>query len=796
MRISGRARRFSLSRSIFTGDVRKISFSVSFRSNMTEHTFLVLLLFSVFCQINCIQEKTSSCGKIFLEEEFEISSDNYPDPYPPDSECFYLLKGNNCTANFAIRFLDFDLKDSKGCTEERLEIGHQAALCGARNGSKSYIAEENALRLKFISDKQPGNKGFKLLIKRIDSCAENVTETEKRDRSDIDPTTESVEENPRNAVTFPQPTYLPPPPETCCENNVFSAKKIFLLSPGFPYSISKPHDCIYVIEKVNNNVCRLRIDVHFFSLGRPTQNSCSDGYIEIDGKFICGCNREVKLIANFREEKKKFIRFFNTETVTGEMTGFVLEIAQDECPKRYTPEEAPISEKVAKKFRFYNDQYNRVSWPDQSNINQLKLVNERVDRINSDKNQDDIYRYVYFFAPEEENISVNQVQDKEETNYIEISSINTLLTDFYNYQQCLTWNKNQLNILMRRFGNALYNMCTIRTSSSNEHSKCTVLNSLSGYINSPGYPLSYFGNQNLCYRFYFSPGYCTLNLVFNDFEVESSYDCQKDYLTIENNRYCGDYLKRKTVTISARGRPYQDITFTSDSNYCGKGFSAQYQQVSCHQSGQDVGCRPPTGGPDARTGANCGRVIRENTFVIGNIPRGRNCYYEVRKFSQDVCKIELYFEHFNLPCNFESFTINGRNYCGELTGRTIIVDALDYNVIVYQNYVNTLIQTSQFLVRGRQITEYCNPDLPPPVRVQTHRVSNSFSDICDSLKRASSSRDLPKQICDYLSKYHGAESCTFSKAAIIDRSPGSNATKILLSNQEQGGVTEIECTNL
>ncbi|XP_076270738.1 cubilin [Rhynchophorus ferrugineus] len=739
-----------------------------------KHSLVVLIL----CAQSFGEERRNSsmCGQIFTEKQFEILSDNYPEPYPANSECFYLLKGNNCTTHFKIHYLDFDIKLSKGCTEERLEIGLQAAICGSKNDSATYSAVNNSLKLKFISSNQSSNTGFRVMVERIDSCEESTTTVNIENRFDTDPTTDTIYKI--------KPTYLPPFPGKCCQNNVFSSKHFFLTSPGFPYSTNRLRDCLYIVQKANSNVCRLRVNIHFFSLGYPDKNSCFQNFLLIDGKYICGCNRNTKLVTNFKDQERKVIRFRSAGIYSNDLTGFVVELVQDECPKRYTPNLQNVHR--SNEFKYFQDQNNRISWPYNDNINQLKLVNEKV-MMNRNT-----YQHIYFFEPDD---SEENVEKKEETDSIDVSSIDSLLTELRDQEGCKSWNNNQLVLLTNTYGNKMYQMCPSQENKS--PTNCVIYNNVSGYFNSPGYPLGYYANQNLCYRFYFLPGYCSIYLKFYDFNIEQSYDCQKDYVTIGNVRYCGNYLHGKTVTVdAAETKPYQDITFASDANYCGKGFRAEYQQVSCAER-QPSAVLPVCGpGKDVTTPSdrNCDRIITEQIFQITNNPGDERCSFHILRNSTDICQINLYLEEFNLPCSRHRFTINGRVYCGNLTGQKVTLSNKTQQLITYQKVQNTsTISPDNYRIRGAQLTN-CDVDLPPPVRLERKIPSINFTEICQLLSANYSKETILKTLCNQINIKFNNTKCGYAKADVIGPLFTGNFTIIQLSNKEdQMKPLEITC---
>ncbi|KAH1013755.1 hypothetical protein HUJ04_002705 [Dendroctonus ponderosae] len=754
----------------------------------------------------------SHCGHVFSDEKFLIFSDNFPQPYPAGKECFYLLKGRNCPAQFNIQFLDFDLTVSIGCVKDRLEIGSQDAICGSRNGSKVYHSENGDLKLKFVADDEPetGKRGFRLLVSRSE-CQQDHDSSETVG-SKLDDTTQPVqfEWTSNQTPIKPKPTYLPPLSKPCCLNNIFSSRTFLLVSPNFPYSINTPKTCEYIIRKSSSSVCRLRINVQFFALGPPGHNSCPYGHLEIDGKFLCGCNSPAQLTTSFGGLESKLIKFHTGGFSSRDKSGFVLEVIQDECQKSSQPNES-------EKFTFYEEQANRVSWPQNSNIYQLPLLKQRSYYLPAAGNKIDrqagsVAKHFYFFGPadDEDTTWTKSSQEREETDSVDLAEVTRVLTNSDSYQQCLSWNYNQLAALQLA---RLAQMCQSGQQTTNDQidsHKCLVLSSLTGSITSPGYPAAYPKNGNFCYRLRMLPGFCSVQVFFKDFDVESSYECFKDYLKINEYRYCGQYLNKKQVRIATNSKQYQDLNFVSDSNNCRRGFTAFYQQVQCENfEGNSV--LPPKCNPDPRKAnedpAKCEKVISEKYFVIRNEMEVNLCSYDVTKYSENACKIQLDFQIFDWPCTTGTFTVNGREFCGQRFGQAVTMDILEGITIVYGQHENYYKPQNQFEVHGEQIE--CD-NTPDPVRlISTKRpelltatsssaaksTDNAYPDVC-ALIGSVPLRQLPLKICEVLTKQYNATDCNYSSAIILnEQSSAPSGTKILLSNKnpEKINYKEIEC---
>ncbi|RZC43010.1 uncharacterized protein BDFB_009569 [Asbolus verrucosus] len=410
----------------------------------------------------------SECGQVFTKKQFIIESPLYPTSYPLNYECSYLIKGPTCPTYFNLQLLDFSLEDSLGCSKDRLEVEDKDAICGSKSGMRQYFSEKGTLILRFVSDKSGTGRGYRILVTRS-PCGSGDPETTTlygipqwhKDADNPETTSYSVPKwhttnRDVEYTTTTKPSVVNRRTSKCCPNS-YGSKKFILTSPNFPYSMSTPTDCIYEIYRANRNVCRLRIDVDFFWLGH-NGNNCAEGFLEIDGRFICGCKSNLKLVSSFEGSPTKILRFVSKGYERSSYSGFVLEIIQDECPKKYTPEEATKNRTFEEKFRFYNDQINRVAWPSLSHgaiIDKLHLISEntevlsdQVDDWNKEK-RPKVVRHVYFFAEP----GVRGVpKDREDTDYVDTSSMNSsFLQDSYDYNYCLNWNRQQLNSVTSRY---------------------------------------------------------------------------------------------------------------------------------------------------------------------------------------------------------------------------------------------------------------------------------------------------------------------------------------------------------
>lgn len=328
------------------------------------------------------------CGGIFREKQVLIRSPNYPNHYyPKNRNCVYnFYSPFVCVNHFHIQFLDFQLEPSIGCSKDKMIISQDEVLCGQVIGIMKYKATNGTLKIQFISDQTIENKGFELLVTRL-PCESDKPADDKSIKSSTNlPTTISLTVdsnwNPRqesiepfekqtnhslenksettyikpvcvkksqaqlNGIwptvqwpnSFPptaiSPGFLPGPSTlpSCCIN-IYNQQTFYLISPGFPRVSRFPNDCLFYVERLHQNVCRLRIEFKYFLLGESThQNQCTHSYLEIDGQRFCGC-RTGTIYRTQWAASPKSIRFTNLLQYSG-IQGFVLEITQEPCPYR------------------------------------------------------------------------------------------------------------------------------------------------------------------------------------------------------------------------------------------------------------------------------------------------------------------------------------------------------------------------------------------------------------------------------------------------------------------------------
>ncbi|CAH0557161.1 unnamed protein product [Brassicogethes aeneus] len=772
----------------------------------------------------------SACGDVFTKKQFVLESANYPLAYPENADCSYLIKGPYCPTYFQFQFLDFNVEQSPGCVKDRLEVDNLDALCGTKNGIKNYYSKTGALQVHFKSDATMSGRGYKILISRL-PCNMNTN------------TTKITPEKP--IVT----NYIPATNSHQCCLNTYNSKIMLITSPNFPYTVNSPIECVYKIQKHNNMVCRLRMEFIFFNLGQQKYNDCQEGHIEIDGKLICGCKANLKLISQFNEgEHDKVIRFKSSGLKRPFQTGFVIKVIQDECPKRYIPAKLLNNLNGTTGFHFYNDQKNKVAWPGHTQVtlkNRLHDINERTEILDDNVNtieSDNAVTHIYYFSyPEEDEvIPQKSYKDVEETSYVYTVNINYILPDSNDFNYCYNWHTYQFNNLYSTYNKNSLQCQNTNQGTNNYHpteKNCVDLNYVKGYFKSPGYPLNYPSNVNICYRFRKQTGYCAIKVYVNDFQLEPSQDCNNAYLLWANgHKFCGDSLHNSIGTFDFTTSNHLEASFVSNrrSFYCQRGFYGTYEQVPCQDNNNYYpGITPymhttpkpyvyPTPAPTVKPTLPCDKIYQELNFdveVYGN--SYDRCVIMIKKANPKVCKVNLYLEVFNLQCSTESITINEMVYCGKLSGKLFTLDLEEGpQELIYRRLLNPGNSNLIFRIKGNQIRNSCPEVEPARITLQNLMILNTtniskeplinqskiafsmknqhLNDICGIISNSTDS-NISSSVCEELKFKNNVTYCSqindnisyvpFSKVKTLDLNIRNNKTEKL-------EYQEIDCDNL
>lgn len=185
----------------------------------------------------------------------------------------------------------------------------------------------------------------------------------------------------------------------CCRN-IFAQRRFYLSNAGFPSRTERPTDCLFLVERHNVGVCRLRIDFRFFFVGNyDPRFGCADNFVEIDGKRICGCNSGMRYVSQWGRGPK-VIRYRNNGMPIGSRgaSGILFDVVQEDCPARLTENASGAGN-------------NSVKWQ-RSDEETPSILHKIVDQRNSTST-----KTFYFYGPGDD--KHNGVASKETRNELD-----------------------------------------------------------------------------------------------------------------------------------------------------------------------------------------------------------------------------------------------------------------------------------------------------------------------------------------------------------------------------------------
>ncbi|KAL1415165.1 hypothetical protein MTO96_029682 [Rhipicephalus appendiculatus] len=261
---------------------------------------------------------------------------------------------------------------------------------------------------------------------------------------------------------------------------------------------------------------------------------------------------------------------------------------------------------------------------------------------------------------------------------------------------------------------------------------------LSDDITSYGFPTAYRGNM-LCRVTISRPSdaFCAVEMHFREFDVEKSSRCDRDFLQIDRDRYCGTMLKgqRKRMVYDTEGNAV--MVFKTDESVSGKGFHVRFHQVPCgaaHRDPVDTAATTTTtvasgilpAGPPKEVLRCDQRFDRQREFYVQspNYPShyldNQDCRYVITKAGEDVCHLELVFASFDIEsspgCQYDYLEFGGQRHCGSLPAdHSYVIPFLGSDMVLHF-HSNVATTRRGFSVRARQIK--CalgtSPAPPPP----------------------------------------------------------------------------------
>ncbi|GAB6032010.1 hypothetical protein CHUAL_010385 [Chamberlinius hualienensis] len=555
----------------------------------------------------------NGCGGVFHGESGQLSSVNFPNDYPNNIECDWLLEGEN-GFYFTFTFVDrFDIETSTNCDNDFIEgfdYHNQYWITqGRRCGTvvpPSYNSISNRFRLLFRSNNQITGDGFK--INWIQSCGGRF---EDQDGS--------------------------------------------FTSPGYPEEYKNSLNCTYLIIPPAGHYIVVAFD-NYFQLEDETNcnfdavtvyagNSTKDPVL----RKTCGAtppapvSRQGPILINFRTDSSRVLAGFkvvyNVSECGGVLTGNGSSISAPSISNEYHTRMnctwlivGDPNKIVEIKFQMFGLEssymctFDSVAIYDGNVINDTNLVGRpqqgcggyfntssgTIESLDRDRNGEYESGLICDWVISSNVLTTIQLtfsrfdiekpSDRSDCpwDYLEIrdgmTPTSMLIGRFCGSQPPTSLTSSGSTVFIRFVSDYVTNKAGFTLNFQEQTPICSGIINETSVIKSPNYPQNYPVNQRCRWIFHRSVNEY-MYLKFDDFQLESSANCQKDYLSISSLygldstqlsiangetqiptlKYCGSTIPPQLLVV-----PPFTINFASDGDGVAKGFSLQYIEPPCN----------------------------------------------------------------------------------------------------------------------------------------------------------------------------------------------------------------------
>lgn len=290
------------------------------------------------------EQSDSACHKLFYEQQFELSSPNWPQKYNARNSCHYLIHKaaqDTCSVSFNVVSLILGPQEfHSSCdtnTDDHLQIDGQV-LCGFISRTRVINVQFGKRQFVTVKFSSLAANGFGFFIEvKQNKCSEPTDPPNQPTTTTTQQPTTVYEQS---AVASGRSNNDQEP--TGC-NQLFTSEVSLIESEKFPHNYKHNQDCLYAFRRSNLSICALDIVMNHFELEEQSSSSgaCENDYLEVDYSRFCGSYPlKHRLRFNyFNEELDKLIKFHSDASQS--KSGFSLTVKQvSDCgssPSQATP---------------------------------------------------------------------------------------------------------------------------------------------------------------------------------------------------------------------------------------------------------------------------------------------------------------------------------------------------------------------------------------------------------------------------------------------------------------------------
>ncbi|XP_054713870.1 cubilin-like [Uloborus diversus] len=506
-----------------------------------------------------------NCDLAIQQEKFELTSPNFPHPYPTGLHCRYLIRKSAPDVCWVkLTFKRFDLENSEHCFLDYLSVDNKK-ICGTlpQDEMRAFLFNSDEISVYFRTDSVSAHRGFLIQGEQL-KCK-------------------------------PKEEEKPPVSNSTCGQS-FSSELFVLQSPSHPEKYQSKSECRYEIHRANRYVCGLQLVILAFDL--EEEPNCKKDYLQLGEERLCGIipARTVRMVT-FTEES--FIVKFRADG-QNERSGFSILVSQVEdcadtkkaaqgyqCGGEYSthsfliespsfPEDYPPNANCEYFVRRASPEYCRI----ELRVLTFDLEDDKDSAIKGGPRciADGLelprgYR-LCGQLPKEHVESIPFVTG--EIPIIFYSDASTQRPGFsITVRQMADCGYNDTD------NTSLQNTSLLADTPSGDYDECGgTYKGPEFSMKSPMFPDDYPNEAHCVYTVYkASPDVCAMELKFVHFDIEKGPDCSFDQLDIGHKTLCG-----QLPTGFTREIPFEDeemkFTFKSDMGTSKSGFAIKVKQKS------------------------------------------------------------------------------------------------------------------------------------------------------------------------------------------------------------------------
>ncbi|KAL7643579.1 UNVERIFIED_CONTAM: hypothetical protein RMT77_005562 [Armadillidium vulgare] len=643
--ICGRLRRGAESFSRFTSSTFNLTFTSG--NGFGASGFLIKGKQTPFClpdkPLSPPLQSSVPCDSVITKEEFNITSPSFPGLYPDDVECHYqVLQSNWNICGLLLTPTYFDVEGAAYCMFDYVEVQGKR-LCGNLTSKEEYyyMFETDKIDIRFRSDESVSKVGFNLKGKQI-SC---------------------------NDLEYFQPIHSPlVATESLRESK---AKDDFQNLEDIRYILSLLVKSGLPTDLINN------------SFNRDGKSITVDEETTTDYDFL-------SLVPN--ENESEVLEASQTRDLNNVQNVIQLEPETDDNVDDYRDDDElnspPVYFPIPNKFP-RDSSSSSLSQRDllssstcDERHNEQVFIIQSVNYPNNYSNNLNCVYYIYRSSPDvcQLRLTLEDIGIEKSSSLPEDCGDDYL--DIAGYKICGSFKKTVLNIaftgetvIIRFKSNAevtdkgylitveqIDKECVNRGRKSQDLACDSVIRYDNFTIYSPGYPQWYPSNMWCTTTIFKSnPSIKSLEVFFQEFDLELSPQCEKDFLSIGSRRFCGRKSGNSYIF------PFEDdsiqLTLATNEDISSNGFRIYMKQVS------DSISREPTSSPQ------CGGEYLSSVNILtspqfpADYEPNLHCVYSILKNAEDICQLQIKIIDFDVEpspgCRRDYLQLGLRRLCGE-----------------------------------------------------------------------------------------------------------------------------------